>query len=181
MTPSDKLLRTYHFTTGTPSYVEKASNRFHFGKTLPVSSSELANRIQTLIPRGRKVVFVGHGVMNDLRALKALGFQFPTRLSTALDTSQIAHEVLGSWTGSLRELLKELKCPYNGLHCAGNDANFTLKALLLLVAKGLEEQNSNKRMVKALRRIGQQEIPHHMDPKGKTTVTPGLKRKKSRE
>jgi hypothetical protein len=65
-TPSDKLLRTYHLTTGTPLYVEKASNRFRFGKTLPVSSSELANCIQTLIPRDRRVVFVGHGVMNDL-------------------------------------------------------------------------------------------------------------------
>jgi hypothetical protein len=39
---------------------------------------------------------------------------------------------------SLRELLTVLKCPFQHMHIAGNDANFTLRALLMLSIKDLD-------------------------------------------
>jgi hypothetical protein len=36
---------------------------------------------------------------------------------------------------SLEDLLKVFLCPFKHLHTAGNDANFTLKALLMIVGK----------------------------------------------
>jgi hypothetical protein len=168
--PIGKVLRTYNFAMGTTPYAEKATSKFHFGKTTSTSLSELANHLQNIIPLDQNVVFVGHGVMNDLHALRAIGFQFPTHLPAALDTSQVADEVFGGWSGSLRDLLKLLECPYNRLHCAGNDANFTLKALLLLVAKRLEEQGKNGPMVDTLRRIGKQEIPQMPSPESKSSA-----------
>ncbi|KAG9193602.1 hypothetical protein G6011_03637 [Alternaria panax] len=158
----DKVLRTYMFATGTPAYVAKASNRYHFGKTNSASPSKLVNCIRSLVPPDRKVVFVGHGVMNDLRALQALGFQFSDNLVAVIDTLQVANEVFDCWAGPLRGLLKELDCPHSRLHCAGNDANFTLKALLLLTAKDLEKQDGDKGMIRLLRQFGRQELPRRL-------------------
>jgi DNA polymerase III epsilon subunit-like protein len=70
----------------------------------------------------------------------ALNFQFGTNILTVLDTSQIAKEIWNGRVGSLDRLLGVLGCPHNRLHCAGNDANFTLKALLLLAAMGFDKR-----------------------------------------
>ena len=161
----EELFKTYNFAMGT--YVDKASDKFHFGKTVAITSSELAQHVQNIIPADRNVMLVGHGVLNDLRALQALGFEFPTRFSAALDTSQVSQEVFEDWAGGLRDLLRTLECPYNWLHCAGNNANFTLKVLLLLVAKRLERQSGNRNTVDMLRRIGRQELPYWVDAQGK--------------
>jgi hypothetical protein len=97
--------------------------------------------------------------------LQALGFRFPVRrCSTLLDTAKIAEESFGYWVGSLSKVLRTLGCPYDGLHCAGNDANFTLKALFLLAAKGLGRSDKDRDMVNILWQIGKKEIPSWFDP-----------------
>jgi len=164
---ANEPLRTYNFAIGTPSYIEEASKKFQFGDTITTSPQKLSTRIRSLIPGKRKVVLVGHGVMSDVSALKALGFQFPTRLLALLDTAQVAKEISNCWSGSLGDLLRELGCPHSKLHCAGNDANYTLKALLLLAAKRLERQSGNRNTVNMLRRIGRQELPYWVDAQGK--------------
>jgi hypothetical protein len=158
--PLDKLVKTYNFATGTRSYVEKARKEFTFGdSTTAVTVSELSSSIQVLIPPFHNVIFVGHGMFNDLQVLRGLGIRFPTCLSAILDTLHIAREVFGYCVGSLGKLLRKVGCPHQGLHCAGNDAHFTLKALLLLAAKGLEKSHQDRDMVTTLRQIGNEEIP----------------------
>jgi len=49
--------------------------------------------------------------------------------------SRVAAEVLQFWGGSLYDLLTLLGGPFNRLHTARNNANFTLRALLLLAIK----------------------------------------------
>lgn len=48
-------------------------------------------------------------------------------------------QVLPYFALTLGELLSELKCPHNWLHNAGNDANYTLRALLLLAIRSCHE------------------------------------------
>jgi hypothetical protein len=158
-----KPLKTFNFVVGTPLYVAETSNRFVFGKTIIVEPSRLVKRIESLVPRGRNVVFVGHGVTNDLLALQALKFRFPNDLVAVMDTLQVAREMRKDWVGSLGELLRVLGCPHTRLHCAGNDANFALKALLLLAAMRFEKQVGERRIVDDLRRIGRQELPDRTD------------------
>ena len=158
----DKLLRTHLFVTGTRAYVTKASDRYWFGKTNSASLSKLVNCIRSLVPPERKVAFVGHGIMNDLLVLQALGFQFSDNHMAFMNTLHVANEVFGCWAGPLRDLLRELDCPHSRLHCAGNDANFTLKALLLLAAQKLEKEDGDKSMIDVLRRLGRRELPRRI-------------------
>jgi hypothetical protein len=61
-----------------------------------------------------------------------------------LDTYLLAQDLqMGHLT--LKNLLMELKCPCNlKFHNAGNDANFTLRALLLLGIKAIGAAEGNK-------------------------------------
>jgi hypothetical protein len=55
---------------------------------------------------------------------------------------------------SLKNLLTELNCPCDlNFHNAGNDANLTLRALLLLGVKAIEENNIMPERVEILRRV----------------------------
>jgi len=166
--PPDKLISTHNFATGSPSYLSKASKKFMFGETIAIGPPNIVNYIQSSIPSARNVVFVGHGIINDLQALQALDFEYPVLLSSVLDTSYIANEVFQYWPGSLRDLLLSLGCSFNRLHCAGNDANFTLRALLLLAACGFSkqqgEQQEDRDTLAHLREISASPIPHWVDP-----------------
>lgn len=131
-----KLISTYNFATGSPSYLTKVSKRFLFGESVAISPMDMPSRIKSLIPLSRNVLFVGHGIFNEILVLRALKFEFPQLHLGNMDTLDIGREVFGHSVGSLKNLLTKLGCPYDKLHCAGNDANFSLRALLLLLLKG---------------------------------------------
>lgn len=56
----------------------------------------------------------------------------------------IRHQRIASPGKGLRlgHLLQELDCPFGYLHNAGNDANYTLRALLLLTVRGFQDMVS---------------------------------------
>lgn len=86
----------------------------------------------------RNIILVGHGLRSDLAVLRKRGIfiqEIPTIIAM-FDTTYIAIEVLGI-KSSLHNLLKILGCPHENMHIAGNDANYTLRALLLLTYYGL--------------------------------------------
>lgn len=55
----------------------------------------------------------------------------------------ITSQVFPYFALTLGELLTELECPHNWLHNAGNDANFTLRALLLLAVRSCNETSKD--------------------------------------
>lgn len=55
----------------------------------------------------------------------------------------ITSQVLPYFALALGELLTELECPHNWLHNAGNDANFTLRALLLLAVRSCRDKSKD--------------------------------------
>ncbi len=61
-----------------------------------------------------------------------------------LDTEDIAHYVFPPpyepRAFRLNNLLRRLQCPYDKLHTAGNDANFTLRVVLLLAIESCREE-----------------------------------------
>ncbi|KAK4205614.1 hypothetical protein QBC40DRAFT_344426 [Triangularia verruculosa] len=162
--PPEKLISTLNFAVGSSSYVTKASNKFIFGESITIQPSSMVQAIQSHIPQDRNVVLVGHAIENDLQALQALGFEFERPPSGILDTSGIANEVFGFWAGSLGELLGVLGCPFNRLHVAGNDANFTLKALLLLAAKWCIGHDQDDEVLDVLHDISTCPIRPYVDP-----------------
>ncbi|KAK0978695.1 hypothetical protein LTR54_015844 [Friedmanniomyces endolithicus] len=90
----------------------------------------------------RRMVLVGHGINNELSHMAAHGVRLedlPGVVGT-IDTGQLSKVVLGQ-AGTLERLLTSLEIPLtrnrhgfaDSLHCAGNDAHYTLRALLLLL------------------------------------------------
>ncbi|KAK3693533.1 hypothetical protein B0T22DRAFT_42514 [Podospora appendiculata] len=110
--PPEKLISTLNFAAGSLSYVTKASNKFLFGETITIQSSSMVQTIQSHIPQDRNVVLVGHGILNELQALQALGFEFERPPFGILDTSRITNEVFQCWGGSLGDLLGVLGCSF---------------------------------------------------------------------
>ncbi|CZR36333.1 uncharacterized protein FPRO_03407 [Fusarium proliferatum ET1] len=110
-------------------------------------------------------ILVGHNVKVELRVLTRLGFDLSSLNADIIDTASITDEVFGGAGYSLREVLTSLNCPFNNLHSGGNDANFTLRASLLLAAKGCV--NHGHAMISILRMISTEPIPYRTDPKVK--------------
>lgn len=105
--PRTKLVSTFNFAAGFPSYVKQASRKFQFGETAVIPASSMAQFVRSHIP-DRNAVLVGCGVNTDLRCLKDLGFVFERSPSAILHTSKVASEVIRHWNGILESLLFEL-------------------------------------------------------------------------
>jgi hypothetical protein len=73
-----------------------------------------------------------------------LDFKVPTLLAGILDTHRVANQVFEIWAGSLGDLFGVLGCPLNQLHCVGNVARFTSRALLLLAVQGFINKKENQ-------------------------------------
>ncbi|RSL53485.1 hypothetical protein CEP54_010364 [Fusarium duplospermum] len=139
----EDLVTTENYITGSKSYIEKASKRFAFGESTTIQplKAELVHRIDTALPNDRPIVLVGHAVTNELDVFHALGYTLPNSNVEILDTTKLANEVFEPWSCSLGALLRRLRCPHARLHSAGNDANFTLKAALLLAVYRYADQD----------------------------------------
>ncbi|TVY49040.1 hypothetical protein LOCC1_G001340 [Lachnellula occidentalis] len=131
---------TFNFITREDAYFEKSAPFYHWGTAEKTPVTSMLSKINNCLRvyQDRSIVLVGHGVFTELRALKALGFDFQEhRVIAKLDTYLLAQDLqLGHFR--LRNLLVELECRCNiNFHNAGNDANYTLRALLLLAIKAI--------------------------------------------
>lgn len=126
----DQAIAVYNFVTGPRYYVSDVNRKFLFGKarTARIRASEMA---ESVISPHRNVVIIGHAVANELYVLQFLKISF-RHTPIVLDTDAIAEASLGLKGLSLSRLLATLGCPFDQLHYAGNDAFFSLRALLLL-------------------------------------------------
>lgn len=133
-TQHEPLLQTHHFCLGPEKYFKKKSRKFCFGQSRHVTLEDLRDKIQMLI-RKRDVILVVHGGKGDLTFLKTA--QIHIRPLYVVDTQKAAQSPLQlDYRCSLKAMLTLLKCSFDPemLHNAGNDANFTLRALLLIAA-----------------------------------------------
>lgn len=119
---NDNIVSTYNFAAGSS---------FPFEESSKITTTDILRSIEKIIPRSRNIIPVGFELARDPLALRRLRFDLKSSFYGIVDTAWIANEVF-SFTGALEDLLHRLKCPFGRLHRAGNDAHFTLRALLLL-------------------------------------------------
>lgn len=103
---------------------------------MTIHQRHILSSLESLIPRARDIVLVGHNVRNDLKVLNLLISDLCTSIVGILDIVKIFSSMLSGIRITLRSILSELQCPFQHLHTTGNDAYFTLRALMLLAIKG---------------------------------------------
>ena len=99
----------------------------------PPLSVQMVNR--------RPLILVGHDIQNDIQAVERTGFTINhyAPVDAILDTQDIARELFGG-TKTLGDLCQHLRIKAKNLHNSGNDATYTLLALLKMGATVLGER-----------------------------------------
>ncbi|TVY37616.1 hypothetical protein LSUB1_G004799 [Lachnellula subtilissima] len=131
-TELQSILQTYNFCDGTPTYCLRAQRRLLFGDTEELVAEEMNARIQALIA-GRDVILVVHGGKNDLRFLDRIKISIQPLFT--LDTQKAAQNPLQLLKRpSLESFLTTFEIPFisHSFHTGGNDANYTLRSLLMI-------------------------------------------------
>jgi hypothetical protein len=150
-----KHIRAQHFRVKehahlhNKDFVTGCADRFEFGESEWLGLNEAPSTIaesfrfpsadQTL----RKIILLGHGIDGDIEYLKAIGYN-PLNLNNLieiLDTS-IMYRYLKRELNprSLGSVLSDLDIMGWNLHNAGNDAAYTLQALLAITIKAASKK-----------------------------------------
>jgi hypothetical protein len=141
-------------------------NKFLFGESTNVTQAEAVTILKRLfyLDKGpseevRNIILVGHGVAWEVRVM--LGLKIDLRKADdviqIIDTNKLAVDVLGR-TKRLKDVVSDLGMSGANFHNAGNDANYSLRAMLLLSIYGEDEsklEGAIKETVEMYRRIAQ--------------------------
>ncbi|KAM0300389.1 hypothetical protein ACHAPM_006702 [Fusarium culmorum] len=132
--PAD-LIKTYEFAVQTE--VPQTDN-FIFGETQAISLSGLKKKFLEW-QHGRTVIGVAYSARNDYIILRDFGVFF--NHIYWLDLCQATYLITQqSKAINLREVLELLGIRYSKLHSAGNDAHFTMRALMGLAVLDLTNE-----------------------------------------
>ena len=152
--PSTELIKTHYFIAGSAIYQRKCQKSPVFGGQIIHCKDDMVKNIASLIPKDRCIIILGHDLNLETTTLKILGFDFSAYDITFFDTQKIFSEMTLEGQSSLRFVLEAFNCHYKNLHCAGNDANFILRALLLLALKSFIPQfESDKELTAVMRDV----------------------------
>ncbi|KAI1659553.1 hypothetical protein F4813DRAFT_387659 [Daldinia decipiens] len=159
------LIKSHHFIIEEHKkkinykYVQGCPGQFNFGDSKYVGVNEIGRVISKIIgdtesPDQRPVIIVGHAVCQDLTYLKKLGYniwQAPQFIDEIDTRSMFQHLKKTTSGGGLIALCKSLGMLCSNFHNAGNDATYTLRAMISIAVKqmmsdsgGQKEANSNE-------------------------------------
>jgi hypothetical protein len=126
----NRMISTYNFVGGSAEYYSKVAPRFLFGKSVHIKKNDIGVHVKSIFPESRDAILIGHSLQTELLVLESLSISLP--FTCGVDTQCIAKEVMPNLMHplSLSYLGKILGIPMRFLHCVGNDAHFTLMALL---------------------------------------------------
>ncbi|KAK3990635.1 good for full DBP5 activity protein 2 [Cladorrhinum sp. PSN332] len=130
-------------------YVRGCADQFSFGNTEVMRLGDIPTVVEEIIdnaafgPAGlntepRPVVLVFHDASADIKYLQTAGYNIyaANNVTDILDTKDLHKYALRTNdTGSLESVLRYLEIPSHHLHNAGNDAVYTLRAMLGLAVK----------------------------------------------
>ncbi|KAH0537140.1 hypothetical protein FGG08_006044 [Glutinoglossum americanum] len=133
-------------------FVTGCADRFEFGESEWVSLEEAPSiiaesfRFPTIDQTQRNIILLGHGIDGDIEYLKAMGYN-PFNLHNlveVLDTSVMYRYLKREQNPrSLGSVLSDLDIMGWNLHNAGNDAAYTLQAMLAIAVKGVTERSGS--------------------------------------
>ena len=92
--PPQSAISTYHFVTGSPSYCAATTKKYLFDKTITIHRRDILSNLESLVPRTRNIILVGHDIRNDLQVLQLLDFDLHTSIGGILDVGRIASKIL---------------------------------------------------------------------------------------
>ncbi|KAI1854809.1 hypothetical protein JX266_000927 [Neoarthrinium moseri] len=124
-------------------FVQGCPDAFDFGKSEFIPIKDVARRVGSLIDDSNSsdkspVVMVGHDTITDLKYLQKVGYnvwRLPQFLDE-VDTKAMFQRVQCSGDGrALRFVCSELGIPGRNFHNAGNDAVYTLRAMVAMAVK----------------------------------------------
>lgn len=162
-------IETSHF-----AFAKHRTRKFRFGETLRTDQTQLRKTVLDTLnitdnehsgPGNysmRKILLVGHGISSEISFLDKLGLPieaFP-QITGIVDTLYLSDSAPHLDCASLKRLLHCLHIPIgeHSLHCAGNDANYTLRALLAYLNKSCSG-NAEVRRNDRLEELVKQTVP----------------------
>jgi hypothetical protein len=165
--PCSQIIRSHNFRTTPKYWYSKPTKPFLFGTTQNVPPVELQDLLQRITlggartdplyeSEGVQVVLVGHDIRVDMKIMENCfpGIWENTVVSAVIDLPVLAGELK---LGTVLDQLDIGKEEYRGLHCGGNDANYTLKALLLTAVQhvdaNIERQSVDEKRVELIEGI----------------------------
>lgn len=113
----------------------KSRVEFEFGETEIMPINKIAMTLRLLVEKSQ--FLVGHSLVSDFHALKEMGITIAER--PFFDTAEWAQR---GWTQApkLGDLCAELGVPARVPHCGGNDARYSLEALLKMATPYVAEE-----------------------------------------
>lgn len=143
MPDPSKIIQTYQFAVQCepPKYED-----FLFGKTEAISISDLRAKFLEW-KSGRDVIGIAYSARNDIIVLR--DFNIVMDHIFWIDLCQATYmTVQEPMAPSLGVLLRLLQIPNSGLHSPGNDAHFTMRALLGIAALDVTRDLESGRPIK---------------------------------
>ncbi|KAJ1971583.1 hypothetical protein H4R35_005179 [Dimargaris xerosporica] len=114
-------------------YVAGCKYNYNFGQSIVAPLAEILQELQTEFTMRPDLALVAHGIHSDLAYLRSAGVVISPTVRT-FDTKDLycAYTNNPQNGRKLAVILQQLDIPYSFLHNAGNDAYYTLKALLVM-------------------------------------------------
>ncbi|KAI1374540.1 hypothetical protein F4677DRAFT_160415 [Hypoxylon crocopeplum] len=146
------LINSYHFRIRehmnkvNHMYVQGCPDKFGFGDTEFVRLGDIGRTIGGIIgdyqsSDKRPVVMVGHDIGQDLKYLQKVGYNIwrVPYFSDEMDTKSMFQRVEKSSDGrALATICEDLGIPGRYFHNAGNDATYTLRAMVVMTVKQMK-------------------------------------------
>lgn len=137
--PGD-LIESHLIQVGQSSHLNYQSDRFLFGNAQLLQAQDVKAYLQKLIGRRHCVLVTYGGESSDCKFIEQL--HLDTRPLYHIDVLKAAQYPLRAYYRySLAKLLDALNLPWLNLHVAGNDARFTLHAMLMLAVRDWNLRN----------------------------------------
>jgi hypothetical protein len=142
----EKIISSQHYRTVVDT------KEFLFGTSIDIEQDKLVSLLKHLLvpednssKQPRQLILVGHGFSFEIQVLRGLGINLAVApvVENILDTHYLGIEVFGQ-DFSLSRLTRQLGLAGSHFHNAGNDANFSLRAMLLLATNNLPEAESSQ-------------------------------------
>lgn len=122
-------INTSNFVAGSDDYCTAVMPRCLFGPSTRIQKHQIEEVLGSVIPKDEDFTLVGHSLGGDFSILTSFGVPLP--FNSAIDTNLLAKQYLPDLSRSrLSRLGTMFDVSMRVLHCAGNDAHYTLVVLL---------------------------------------------------
>ncbi|CAK7202642.1 hypothetical protein SEUCBS139899_005368 [Sporothrix eucalyptigena] len=137
-------------------HVHGSENNFNFGTSEFIPLKDILRVVKSILQpqqafgETRKVVLVGHDIKSDISLIKNIGFHVTDDMFLDIVDTQdfYQHLRMKAHQASLKFILTDLEIEHTFLHNGGNDAVYTLQAMVRIALK--KRQDSIRRHLEKL-------------------------------